>query len=237
MLPGASTRSPGALSSDEDTGVEACSSQVLFLSFVAMLRARYQGERAVAKNRHSRDIGRLVAVRTDRTATMSYSPAVNLLLYSSNLSHPLHAETRGSPYSCMNPHHLHYRIRPTLGSDSMIANRSSVFDELLTPEEAVANAKTRATLSHTCCLAEEHGFPECRRAMTGGRPFVTIRLPDVHPVALLRVHGARGLFTRDRDFRKFEAPDMRDRLLDGVPMPESVPTKERQSPEARCETA
>jgi uncharacterized protein len=58
--------------------------------------------------------------------------------------------------------------------------------------------------------AEETGFLKVYREVTGSLPVRGKLVPDAHLVALLRQHGARTLYTRDGDFRKFPFVDVRD---------------------------
>ncbi len=47
------------------------------------------------------------------------------------------------------------------------------------------------------------------RSMAGARPRGN-DVPDVHLAALMRQHGVRLIYTRDRDFRRFDGIDARD---------------------------
>ena len=143
---------------------------------------------------------------------MSYSLDVNLLLYSSDISSPFHARARSFLQSCMSQHDILYLSWPTIMGYLRIATHPSIFDEPLTPEEAMANMETLLNLPHCRCLAEEGGFWETWRATVGD---VSVRgnlVPDAHLAALLRFHGVRRLYTHDRDFRRFDFLDVRDPL-------------------------
>jgi predicted nucleic acid-binding protein len=59
-------------------------------------------------------------------------------------------------------------------------------------------------------LAEDEGFLDVYREVTGGFPVRGNLVPDAHLAALLKQHGVRTLFTRDSDFRKFAFLDVRD---------------------------
>ncbi len=60
------------------------------------------------------------------------------------------------------------------------------------------------------CLAEEEGFWDVYRGITGRIPVRGNLVPDAHLAALLRQHGIKTLYTHDRDFRKFDFLDVRD---------------------------
>ena len=143
---------------------------------------------------------------------MSYSLDVNLLLYSSDISSPFHVKARSFLQSCMSRRDILYLSWPTIMSYLRIATHPSIFDEPLTPEEAMVNVETLLNLPQSRCLAEEDGFWETWRATTVE---VSVRgnlVPDAHLAVLLRFHGVRRLYTHDRDFRRFNFLDVRDPL-------------------------
>jgi hypothetical protein len=63
---------------------------------------------------------------------------------------------------------------------------------------------------HARFLAEEQGFWEVYRDATAGIPTRGNLVPDAHLAALLRQHGIKVLYTRDRDFLKFGFLEVRD---------------------------
>ena len=73
---------------------------------------------------------------------MSYSLDVNILLYSSDTSSPFHAKAKSFLESCMSRSDVLYLSWPTIMSYLRIATHPSIFDEPLTPEEAMANVET-----------------------------------------------------------------------------------------------
>ena len=141
---------------------------------------------------------------------MSYSLDVNLLLYSSDTSSPFHDQARNFLQSCMSGRDILYLGWPTIMSYLRIATHPSIFDEPLTPEEAMANVEALLNLPHSRCLAEEDGFWETWRATAGE---VSVRgnlVPDAHLAALLRFHGVRRIYTHDRNLRRFDFLDVQD---------------------------
>ena len=93
-----------------------------------------------------------------------------------------------------------------------IATHPTIFDEPLTPEEAMANAETLLNLPQSRCLAEGGGFWEAWRVTTGEVPVRENLVPDAHLTALLRFHRVRRLYTHDRNLRRFDFLDVRDPL-------------------------
>ncbi len=143
---------------------------------------------------------------------MSYSLDANLLLYASDASSPFHAQAQRFLNSCMNQPEVIYLTWPTIMSYLRIATHPSIFDEPLSPEEAMANVETLLKLPQTHCLSEEDGFWESYRATTETTPVRGNLVPDAHLAALLHLHGVRKLHTHDRDFLKFDFLDVKDPL-------------------------
>ena len=119
---------------------------------------------------------------------MSYSLDVNILLYSSDASSPFHAKAKSFLESCMSRSDVLYLSWPTIMSYLRIATHPSIFDEPLTPEEAMANVETLLNLPNSRCLAEEDGFWETWRSVTNETSVRGNLVPDAHLAALLRFH-------------------------------------------------
>jgi len=91
-----------------------------------------------------------------------------------------------------------------------IATHPAVFANPLTPQEAMNNVESLIHLPHARVLSEEEGFWEVYRAVTSRIPIRGNLVPDAHVAAILRQHGVKTFFTRDRDFLKFPFLDVRD---------------------------
>ena len=143
---------------------------------------------------------------------MSYSIDVNILLYSSDVTSPFHAKSRSFLETCMASTDVMYLTWPTLMSYLRISTHPSIFDEPLTPEEAMANVELLLSLPQSRCLSEEGGFWEVWRDTVSEAPVRGNLVPDAHLAVLLRSHGIRTLYTHDRDFLRFTFLDVRDPL-------------------------
>ena len=141
---------------------------------------------------------------------MSYSLDANILLYASDTSSPFHAEAESFLQSCISRRDLFYLSWPSIMAYLRIATHPSIFDEPLTPEDAMANVETLLNLPHCRCLSEEDGFWETWRTVTDETQVRGNLVPDAHLAALLRFHGVRRLYTHDRDFRRFDFLDVKD---------------------------
>jgi hypothetical protein len=62
---------------------------------------------------------------------------------------------------------------------------------------------------HVRTPGEADGFWPIFRATAGDRPRGN-DMPDAHLAALMRQHGVRLIYTRDRDFRRLDGIDARD---------------------------
>ncbi len=141
---------------------------------------------------------------------MSFACDVNVLLYASDSSSPVHEPAReflrqaaaGGDIFCLG--------WPTVMSYLRIATHTGIFSSPLTPSEALRNVDALVALPRVRLLAEENGFLEVYREVTGGFPVRGNLVPDAHLAALLKQHGVRTLHTRDADFRTFPVLEVRD---------------------------
>ena len=143
---------------------------------------------------------------------MSFALDVNLLLYASDTSSPYFERARQFVESRMAQNEIFSLSWSTVMSYLRIATHPAVFDHPLSPDEAMANIKTLLNLPHVRFLSEEEGFWSIYRATTEEVPTRGNLVPDAHLAALLRQHGVKTLYTRDRDFLKFSFLDVRDPL-------------------------
>jgi toxin-antitoxin system PIN domain toxin len=141
---------------------------------------------------------------------VSFALDVNILLYASDSDSPLHTRATAFLHRCVREEELFCITWPTVMSYLRIATHSAVFANPLTPEEAMSNVESLIHLPHARVLSEEEGFWDIYREVTG-RVLVRGNLvPDAHVAAILRQHGVKTFFTRDRDFLKFSFLDVRD---------------------------
>ena len=141
---------------------------------------------------------------------MSFSCDVNVLLYASDSSSPVHEPARSFLKEAAAGDDLFCLVWPTVMSYLRIATHPGIFSAPLAPAEALGNVDALVGLPHVRLLAEEDGFLEIYREVTATFPVRGNLVPDAHLVALLKQHGVRTLYTRDGDFRKFPFLDVRD---------------------------
>ena len=141
---------------------------------------------------------------------MSFSCDVNVLLYASDSSSPVHDRAQDFLKKAAAGGDLFCLGWPTVMSYLRIATHPGIFSAPLTPSEALRNVDALAALPHVRLLGEEDDFLDVYREVTGGFPVRGNLVPDAHLAALLKQHGVRTLYTRDGDFRKFLFLDVRD---------------------------
>lgn len=141
---------------------------------------------------------------------MSVSLDVNVLVYASRPESPEHQAASGLLRALVEGPELLCLTWQTLSGYLRLATNPRVFPQPLSPAEAVANVRSLLERARTRVLVEEEGFWELFGKLLESHRARGNLVPDAHLAALLRQHGVKTLYTRDRDFRRFEFLDVRD---------------------------
>ena len=141
---------------------------------------------------------------------MSYSFDANVLLYASDRSSERHDAARVFLESCAARRDVLCLTWPTLMAYLRIATHPNIFAAPLTPEEALANVNALLTLPQARVLSERERFMDAYRHVTAGAIVRGNLVPDAHVAAILFQNGVGTLYSNDRDFRKFDAIEVRD---------------------------
>jgi toxin-antitoxin system PIN domain toxin len=144
---------------------------------------------------------------------LSFALDANLLLYASDARSPFHSRARSFLDSCLRSEEVFCLGWPTVMSYLRISTHPAVFEQPLTPDEAMTNVEILLEHPQTRLLAEEEGFWSIYRRLTGEVPTRGNLVPDAHLAALLKLHGVTTLYTNDRDFQKFAFLDVRNPLV------------------------
>ena len=144
---------------------------------------------------------------------MSFALDVNILLYASDTSSPHFERARSFVESCTVQDEVFTVAWSTVMGYLRIATHPAIFDQPLSPDEAMTNIEMLLNLPQVRFLSEEEGFWDVYRSTTAEVPTRGNLVPDAHLAALLRQHGVKTLYTHDRDFLKFSFLDIRDPLL------------------------
>jgi uncharacterized protein len=90
-----------------------------------------------------------------------------------------------------------------------VVTHGAILPRPLAPRDAVGNVSALISLPHVRRPGEADGFWSLYRATAG----VQLRgndVPDAHLATLMRQHGVRIIYSRDRGFRRFNGIDARD---------------------------
>jgi toxin-antitoxin system PIN domain toxin len=135
---------------------------------------------------------------------MSYSLDANLLLYAVDETAPAHEPAARFLETCAGRDEPLCLTWPVINAFLRLSTDGRVFPRPLSPAQARAWLEDLMDLPQTRLLSEEPGFwrlyTEVAAPLNARGPTVT----DIHIAAVLKQHGVRTLFTRDRDFRRFD---------------------------------
>lgn len=140
---------------------------------------------------------------------MSATLDVNILVYASNTADTAHRVARELVERFAGGPNLLYLFWPTLMGYLRITTHPGILPRPLMPRDALDNVSALLGLPHVRTPGEVEGFWELYRATAGNHPRGD-HVPDAHMATLMRQHGVRVIFTRDRGFRRFEGIEARD---------------------------
>jgi uncharacterized protein len=135
---------------------------------------------------------------------LSFSVDVNLLVYASNASCAEHARASRFLAQCAAGPDLFCLTWATVTGYLRITTHPAVFRRPLTAAQALANVDALLRQPHVRLLLEDDRFWAGYRELVGEQGSRGTAVPDAHLAALLRHHGVATLYTRDRDFRRFD---------------------------------
>lgn len=134
---------------------------------------------------------------------MSFALDVNILLYATDSNSDCHGKAAAFVQSVAEGEETCYLAWITVMSYLRMATHPRIFNTPLSPVEAQGNIDRLVARPHVRCVSEADGFWSVYQEVAGETPVRGNLVPDAHLVAILRQHGIRTLYTRDRDFVKF----------------------------------
>jgi toxin-antitoxin system PIN domain toxin len=140
---------------------------------------------------------------------MSATVDANVLIYASNTADPLHDPAVKLVRRLADGPELVYLFWPTLMGYLRIVTHPAILPRPLAPRDAMRNVAALLDRPHVRAPGEADGFWPIFRAAAGDRPRGN-DVPYAHLSALMRQHGVRLIYTRDRGFRRFDGIDARD---------------------------
>lgn len=133
----------------------------------------------------------------------------NVLVYASNEADPVHQPARSLLQELARGPGLVYLFWPTIMGYLRIVTHPGILPAPLAAGEASANVAALLERPHVRAPGEGDGFWESYREAAGSDTRGN-DVPDAHLAALMRQHGVRVIYTRDRDFRRYEGIEPRD---------------------------
>lgn len=140
---------------------------------------------------------------------MSATVDANVLVYASDTSADVHGPAESLVRRLATGPEILYLFWPVLLGYLRIVTHPGILSRPLAPTIAMRNVEALLDRPHVRVPGEADGFWPIFRATTGDHPRGN-DIPDAHVAALMRQHGVRLIYTRDRDFRRFEGIDARD---------------------------
>ncbi|MDP8943421.1 MAG: PIN domain-containing protein [Actinomycetota bacterium] len=126
-----------------------------------------------------------------------------MLVYASNESDPVHARARALIERLGGGPDLLYLFWPVLLGYLRIVTHPAILPRPLGPGDAISNVSGLLALGHVRAPGEGDGFWDIFRT-TAGQRVRGNAVPDAHLAALMRQHGVTTIYTRDRDYRRFD---------------------------------
>lgn len=145
---------------------------------------------------------------------MSAAIDANVLLYASDPSSEAHQANRDRLGGLAHGPELLYLFWPVALAYLRISTHSSVFTMPLAVDQALDNLQALITRPHVRTPGEDEGFwAALRSAVSDGSARGNL-VTDAHIVTLMRRNGVTQIWTRDRDFLRFEGIRILDPLAD-----------------------
>jgi toxin-antitoxin system PIN domain toxin len=140
---------------------------------------------------------------------VSVTVDANVLVYASNKADPLHEKALELVERLAAGPALVYLFWPVTMGYLRIVTHPGILPAPLSPGDAIANVSALLERPHVCVPGEANGFWAYFRS-TARDDTAGNHVPDAHIAALMRQHGVATIYTRDRDFRRFDGIEMRD---------------------------
>lgn len=140
---------------------------------------------------------------------MSATLDANVLVYASDVRSEVHEAAEALVRRLAAGPDILYLFWPTLLGYLRIVTHPGILTAPLSPAIAFRNVEALLDRPHVRAPGEADGFWPIFRATAGEQPRGN-EVPDAHLAALMRQHGVRLIWTRDRGFRRFPGIEARD---------------------------
>jgi toxin-antitoxin system PIN domain toxin len=140
---------------------------------------------------------------------MSATLDANILVYAADSRSPVHEPAEALVRRLALGPEILYLFWPVLLGYLRIVTHPGILTNPLSPAIAMSNVDALLDRPHVRAPGEADGFWPVFKSTAGPRPRGN-DIPDAHLVTLMRQHGVRTIWTRDRDFRRFDGIDAKD---------------------------
>jgi uncharacterized protein len=140
---------------------------------------------------------------------MSATLDANILVYAGDSRSPVHEPAEALVRRLALGPEILYLFWPVLLGYLRIVTHPGILTNPLAPAIAMRNVEALLDRPHVRVPGESDGFWPVFKSTAGGTPRGN-DVTDAHLAALMRQHGVRLIWTRDRDFRRFDGIDARD---------------------------
>jgi uncharacterized protein len=140
---------------------------------------------------------------------LSATVDTNILLYAANVDDEAHMRARELLERLARGPDLLYLFWPTIMGFLRIATHPAIFPNPTPPEQAIAAITAMLERPNVRAPGEGTGFWGLYGS-TAGDDTRGNHVPDAQLAALMRQHGVAVIYTRDRDFRRYEGIELRD---------------------------
>ena len=140
---------------------------------------------------------------------MSTTVDANILMYASNTQAETHERAEALIRRLAIGPEILYLFWPVLLGYVRIVTHPAILTAPLSPADAMRNVEALLDRPHVRAPGEAERFWSVFRQTAGEHPRGN-DVPDAHVAALMRQHGVRLIYTRDRDFRRFDGIEARD---------------------------
>lgn len=138
---------------------------------------------------------------------MAFTLDTNVLVYASNTGAPEFPRAAKLIESVLRGPELTTLFWPVLTSYLRIVTHAAILPMPLSPAQAESNVSALVSAPAVRVVGEGQQFWACYGRVGGGRGN---NVPDAVIVALMYEHGVSTIYSRDRDFRKYEGVTVRD---------------------------
>jgi toxin-antitoxin system PIN domain toxin len=148
---------------------------------------------------------------------VSYAIDSNILLYASDEASDLCERAKTFLRECSARSEPFCLCWPVAMAYLRIATHPRIFTSPLTPSTAMGNIEALISLPHCRLISEGSRFWSCYQSIASKIVVRANLVPDAHVAALLIEHDIPTIYTRDKDFAKFDGITPLDPLRDPQP--------------------